>query len=159
MSEQYVKRIILKFKRIFSFTLKIKFFFMNSLWAEKNMFIYFHSTCMQCAKYFQGIHISLNKFVMLHKKSLFMFSGTQIIFSDFGDNKIYMCMCLVSWSFKCQIEGWNLEVGMCYCWTILLTCNSIKVHCLFFCLFAAFWDKCWWYCVYIQYILCCLNVP
>ena len=110
MSEQYLKRIILKFKRIFSFTLKITFIFMNSLSAIKNMFIYFNSTCMKCANYFQAIYISLNTSLLcfIKKKPLFMFSGTQIIiFSDFGDNKIYMCLCLVSWSFKCQIEGWK----------------------------------------------------
>ena len=109
MSQQYLKRIILKFKGIFSFTLKITFIFMNSLSAEKNMFIYFNSTCMQCAKYFQAIHISLNKFVMLHeKKNYLCFQGHKLLFfSDFGDNKIYICMCLVSWSFKCQIEGWK----------------------------------------------------
>ena len=130
MSQQYLKRIILKFKRIFSFTLKITFIFMNSLSAIKNMFIYFNSTCMKCAKYFQAIHISLNTSLLCFiKKSLFMFSGTQIIiFSDFGDNKICMCMCLVS--FKCQIESW--KQSCVHCLTILPIRNSIKVHCCFF---------------------------
>ena len=129
MSQQYLKRIILKFKGIFSFTLKITFIFMNSLSAEKNMFIYFNSTCMKCAKYFQAIHISLNKFVLCFiKKAYLCFQGHKLLFFPTGDNKIYMCMCLVS--FKCQIESW--KQSCVHCLTILLMCNSIKVHCCFF---------------------------
>ena len=96
MSEQYLKRIILKFKRIFSFTLKIKFIFMNSLWAEKNMFIYFHSTCMKCAKYFQAIHISLNKFVMLHKKKpILCFQGHKLLFFQTLVTIRFICVCVL----------------------------------------------------------------